>query len=110
MLSKVIVCLLLLAGLMSSCATNVTPALIASQKIEDIAVNVFDSLEELIANATGLSEEKKRAILALSKSERGKFLSLMTELRKYIQSAGKIDYKELAEHAFELYLKLRDKL
>lgn len=90
------------------CATDVTAALVATQQMEDIAIGAFDSFEEVIKNAQGLDPAKKDEILSLAKEERDKFMTILSELRGFITAYGSIEWRELAEHAYELYKKIRD--
>jgi uncharacterized protein YlxW (UPF0749 family) len=102
--------LLLLFVPLTSCqlfTTDITPAMLASSKMEDIGVNALDTVEELIKNAEGLEAEAKSELLQKVSTERQKLTTLYQELQKLLESYGDINWREIATDAYSLYKDLR---
>jgi hypothetical protein len=87
---------------------DMTPAVLAADRMEDIGVNSLDTIATLVENATGLDPAQKQALLAKVSAEREKLLTLHKEITGLLESYGDIDWKTLANDAYEMYKKLRD--
>jgi len=82
--------------------TDVTEGIRAGDKLTEQGLNLFDSFKALIEQSN-LTEGAKAKLLDDLKNERIKFTDLSSELRKYIESFGSVDYQKLAQDLYALY-------
>lgn len=94
---------------MTSCSffvTDVTDGIRAANAVEESGLNTFDSIKALLEKAH-LPVEIKEQLLIDIKGEESKFKMLSAELRRYIESFGKVDYQKLSKDIYDLLQKSR---
>jgi hypothetical protein len=84
-----------------------TPAVMAATQMEDIGTSALDTVEELVSNAAGLDAVKKAELLRKVDDERKKLSELSDALRDLLITYGSVDWKQVADSAYELYKKYR---